>query len=193
MCTGAEIAAATAAAAGTAASATPAVAGGTAAAIGGAEASAPLISAGLEAALSSATPLAAEGSGLLGESTGLSSSLLQSLGSMGPEQANILAAQNEGLGLSGLNSTLQSASPTYSQLSTGLGKGADALGQLQKAQTAMGMMQPQRQQATTQRPPSMNQPQVQPLGSLFGSSTKGKTPDAAQLMILKRMGLLGGM
>jgi hypothetical protein len=211
MCTGAELAAAGAAAAGTAGTA---AAGADAAATGATALGAGLGSmSGLMAAPEAFSPtaLATAGQGALAsaapeistfaasapETSGMSSGLLQGLGHMGPEQANILAAQNEGFGLGGLNSTLQAANPSYSAASNMLGKGADALGNYNKVQAGMNMMRPQQSggATTVSKPPSMNQQPMQPLappmGGLLGKQQQ--IPDGAKLMMLKRMGLLGSM
>jgi hypothetical protein len=85
-----------------------------------------------------------------------------------------------------------------SALGQGLGRAQDALGNYNKVQTGMNMMQPQQRPgpAPAARPPSMNQQPMQPLAPPMGGLLGGKQqqiPDGAKLMMMKRMGLLGGM
>jgi hypothetical protein len=158
---------------------------------------APSVASAGTSALASAAPELATATAP--ETSGISSGLLQSFGQMGPEQANILAAQNEGFGLGGLNSTLQSANPTYSAASNILGKGSDALGNYNKVQAGMNMMRPQQRPgpAPVGRPPSMNQQPMPALAPPIGGSPGGQgmpgDEDSARMMILKRLGLLGRM
>lgn len=84
-----------------------------------------------------------------------------------------------------------------SALGQGLGRAQDALGNYNKAQSAMNMMHPQQSggASTVSKPPSMNQQPMQPLappmGGLLGKQQQ--IPDGAKLMMMKRMGLLGSM
>jgi hypothetical protein len=181
----------------------------------GAAATPELLGAAGSSALAAAAPEVGTAAGVGasgGIGTQMSTAALQSLGNMGPEQAAALAAQNEGFGAAGLNSTLQAANPQYAQASNMFDKGADALKLYNKAQGAMNQAQPQQpQQRTVSKPPGMGQ-QAQPLTqSTFAQGTPGpfsagmqgapmggllgggKQNDSARQLILKRLGLLGGM
>jgi hypothetical protein len=105
--------------------------------------------------------------------------------------------QNEGFGLGGLNSTLQSANPTYSAASNILGKGADALGNYNKVQSGMNMMRPQQSGgAATVSKAAEHESATDAASCPSDGWVLGKQqqiPDGARLMMLKRMGLLGSM
>jgi hypothetical protein len=83
-----------------------------------------------------------------------------------------------------------------SSLGQTLGRGADAMQNFQKFQTAQGLMGGGNRPAPAPavRPPSMNQqPQQTPFAQQFGSRGAMGNQDSAKLAILKRLGLLGGM
>jgi hypothetical protein len=86
------------------------------------------------------------GAASLGEAA--SSGLLSTLGSMGPEQASILAAQNSGLGFGADQATLAAANTAGggnatlgAQIGNYAGPAAKAFGNYQKAQTALGLLE----------------------------------------------------
>jgi hypothetical protein len=111
-------------------------------------------------------PLAGLLGGASAAGTGASAGLLGTLGSMGPEQAGILAAQNAGLGLGADAATLSAANTAgggAATLGAKLGVGLDKLGMVgkafQTAQAANGLLAPQ--QAPMQmggKPPQNNAP-----------------------------------
>jgi hypothetical protein len=214
MCTGAEIPAAAAMAAATAAGAdTAATAGATGA----------LASAG-SAALSSAAPELLSSLPEMGALGGMSTADVPGLLSASPNLAgfesgigaaalggssypnassgelasvgdthNPMFYQAGGSATGGPNSGLMGA---YDTMKPVLGRGADAMQNYQKFQTAQGLMGGGNRPAPAApaRPPSMNQqPQQTPFAQQFGAKTGMGDTMSAKLAILKRLGLLGGM
>lgn len=141
------------------------------------------------------------GTGLLGSqaatpaTNGFASGLLQSMGHMGPEQANILADQNAAFGISAPAAnmqTLDAANPTVNSLVGQHGvvtRAGDALSQMSKGmQTAKaaGLFGAPQPPSNLQRPPSMTEQQPQQSsaqimsggGSLALPPTAGQSPTA---------------
>jgi hypothetical protein len=136
---------------------------------------------------------------------GASSALLQGLGSMGPEQAGMLASQNAGFGADGLGMTLKAASTAQpgvqGMLSNSAGglltAGTKAAGGPMAAQVGMGLLNPQQQQ----RPPMMAQrpmgggeqaPMPLPYGG-SSNSMDGPPPGMSMQEWLRRKQMMGGM
>jgi hypothetical protein len=133
-----------------------------------------------------------------------SSALLQMLGRMGPEQANILAEQNAGFGPTGLTQTLASANPSNAGLGAlgritnfaqpvlnRLGRGADAY---QRANAAMNLA------GMGQRPHAPPAPVPPPMGgpptlssAIFarngpqGGQGGGLPPEVIQMLLAQMM------
>jgi len=144
--------------------------------------------------------------GAIPSTSGAPSALLQALGRMGPEQANILAEQNAGFGPTGMMQTLASANPgsagfdalgrltSFAQpVANRLGRGAAAY---QKANTAMeaagfGRQKPQ-QVPHAARPPMGGPPTLSSeifgrQGQSQGQGGAGGIPPQLLQMLLQQM------
>jgi hypothetical protein len=183
--------------------AAPAIAGATSAgsAAAGAGATGAFDMAGMAGTglLSTAPASAAIGSGL-GE--GISSGLLGTLGSMGPEQAAILASQNSGLGFGADMATLNAANTAgggSATLGAKLGIGLDKAGSVSKAfqtsQALEGLLSPKPMGAIPSTPHGPA-PQYGQIGALAPDAPP-KTPyskfDPQWVDYLKRHPELGAM
>jgi hypothetical protein len=150
--------------------------------------------------------MATFGTGAVNGATG--AGMLESSGAAGD-----LAATSSGVGAAGAPANpLSIGLSNFQNSGTGqaLDKGMDAFKTYNKAQGAMNQAQPQQpQQRTVSKPPGMGQ-QAQPLTqSTFGGGAPGpfsgggapmggllgggKQSESARQLILKRLGLLGGM
>ncbi len=142
----------------------------------------------------------AAGTGLLSQAaaappatSGIGSAMLQSLGHMGPEQANILAEQNAAFGMQTPGATLQTLSAANPTINATMGQHGllSKLGPVFKgmgaAQQAMGAFGGPPQIQNLQKPPSMGQYPQQNASQIMARAGM-MSPE--QLQRLKQMGLI---